>query len=91
MKMGILSVVAFAMLQFAIFGLFWPMGSFAYNLYCSIGVILFGIYLIVDTQLILGGRRHQLSLDEHAAAAMMLYIDIIQIFLYILKLLSKND
>lgn len=64
---------------------------FITNLYCCIGVMLFGIYLIIDTQMILGGKTIELSIDDYALAAMLLYIDIIQIFLYILQLLGKKD
>lgn len=53
--------------------------------------MLFGIYLIIDTQMILGGKTIELSIDDYALAAMLLYIDIIQIFLYILQLLGKKD
>lgn len=64
---------------------------FIQNLYCCVGVMLFGVYLIIDTQMILGGKTVQLNIDEYAVAAMLLYIDIIQIFLYILRLLSSDD
>lgn len=90
-KNGILVVVSFAILQLAIFGLFVPMSSAINSVYCFLGVVLFGIYLIMDTQMILGGKRIQLSIDEYAAAALMLYVDIIQIFLYVLRLLSKRQ
>lgn len=78
------------MLMLGIFSLFiWS--PFLTNLYCSLGVMLFGIYLVVDTQLIVGGNRSfQLSNDDHVIGALILYIDIIQIFLYLLQLLSKK-
>ena len=60
------------------------------NLYCCVGVMLFGFYLIIDTQMIMGGRQVELSIDEYVLAAMLLYIDIIQIFLYLLKILGGN-
>ena len=40
--------------------------------------------------MIIGGKRIQLTVDEYVAAALLLYVDIIQIFLYILSLLSKK-
>jgi FtsH-binding integral membrane protein len=64
---------------------------FIQNLYCCIGVILFGFYLIIDTQMILGGKTVEIAVDEYFLAAMLLYIDIIQIFLYILQLLGNKD
>ena len=72
-----------------IFSLFvWS--PFLNNLYCALGVIVFGIYLVIDTQLIVGGRRLELSMDDYVAGALILYLDIIQIFLYLLQLLSKK-
>ena len=50
----------------------------------------FGFYLIVDTQMIMGGKSIELSIDEYILAAMLLYIDIIQIFLYILRILGNS-
>jgi len=89
-KWGLFAVLSMAMLQLLIFGFFWPTSSFLYSLYCTLGVVLFGFYLIIDTQMIIGGKRIQLSVDEYIAAAMLLYIDIIQIFLYILSLFSRK-
>jgi len=64
-----------------------------HNLYCFVGVVLFGIYLIIDTQMILGGKSIHLNVDEYIAAAMFLYIDEVQVVIYIIKLLRchKND
>jgi FtsH-binding integral membrane protein len=59
-----------------------------HSFYCALGCIIFGIYLVIDTQLIVGGGRYELSLDDYVAGALLLYIDIIQIFLYILSLLG---
>lgn len=41
--------------------------------------------------MILGGKTIELTIDEYGLAAMLLYIDIIQIFLYILRLLSDKE
>ena len=55
-KWGIVIVLLVAMLMLGIFSIFvWS--PFLDNLYCCLGVIVFGIYLVIDTQLIIGGRR----------------------------------
>lgn len=54
------------------------------------GAILFGIYLIYDTQLIVGDRSRVMSIDDYVMAAMMLYIDIVQLFIYILQILGDS-
>jgi len=58
-----------------------------YIFYCTIGVIIFGMYLIYDTQLIAGGKRLELSIDDYILGALLLYVDIMRIFLYILSIL----
>lgn len=60
-----------------------------HTLYCALGAAVFGIYLVIDTQLIFGGGRYSLSMDDYVAGALILYIDIVQIFLYILQLLGN--
>ena len=50
----------------------------------TLGVFLFGVYLIFDTQLIMGGKRYELSIDDYVVGALILYLDIIMIFLYLL-------
>lgn len=88
-KWGILVVILVAMLFLAIFMIF-SYSKVAYIIYCTLGVILFGIYLIIDTQLIMGNKRYGLTLDDYVLGALILYVDIIQIFLYILSMLSKK-
>lgn len=53
---------------------------------CS--VVLFSVYLIYDTQLILGKGENKLTIDDYIFAAMSLYIDIIRIFLEILRIVA---
>ena len=55
---------------------------------CWICLILASLYIIVDTQLIAGGRRNQLTVDDYVIGAMMLFIDFIRVFMYILILLG---
>lgn len=56
------------------------------------GAILFSMYIVYDTQMIMGGRRkkHQFDIDDYAFAALNLYLDIINLFLYILELLNGD-
>lgn len=64
--------------------LVWP---FSWNtVWCLLGATLFSFYLICDTQMILGGkhRKYQFSEDDYIFAALVLYLDIINLFLYIL-------
>ena len=56
-----------------------------------IGVILFSFYLIWDTQMIMGGKRaYSYDEDSHVLAAICLYTDIINIFLYVLEIIKSD-
>jgi len=52
-------------------------------------IVVYGFYLIYDTQLIMGGKRYELSIDDYVVAALVLYIDIIVLFLKILEILNR--
>ena len=53
-------------------------------------VVLGGFFLLIDTQRIVGGRHHELSIDDYVIGALVLYMDIIYIFIYMLKLLGNR-
>jgi FtsH-binding integral membrane protein len=59
-----------------------------YNLYCGLGAVMMGIYIIYDTQLIVGEKSEKFSIDDYVFAAVCLYIDIVRLFLYILRILA---
>lgn len=61
-------------------------------LYACGGVLLFSCYLVYDTQLIVGGKhaKFQFSVDDYVFAALNLYLDIINLFIYILQLLNQR-
>ena len=50
---------------------------------------MFGLYLVYDVQLISGKFGIEYSIDDYIFAAMELYLDIIRLFLEILRILSK--
>lgn len=59
--------------------------------YAAIGVCFYGLYLIYDTQKILGGvgKRSQLSVDDYILGAIQIYLDVILIFVYVLEILNR--
>uniref|UniRef100_UPI00398EC4C8 protein lifeguard 1 n=1 Tax=Pristiophorus japonicus TaxID=55135 RepID=UPI00398EC4C8 len=90
MASGILFVVLLALVAFgllcAIIRSFWLQ-----IVYASLGTLIFSIYLVVDTQLMLGGKhRYSLNPEEYIFAALNLYLDIINLFLFILHLIGLS-
>ncbi len=57
----------------------------------GIGILIYSIYLVMDTQLIMGGKRYEVDIDDYVLAAIILYTDIIMIFLYILQALKSSN
>jgi len=61
--------------------------------YACLGALIFGLYLVFDTQMMMGGsKKYSISPEEYIFAALNLYIDIVMLFLYILEIigLAKN-
>ena len=60
-------------------------------LYCLAGTALIGMYLVYDVQLISGKFGNEYSIDDFIFASMELYIDIIRLFLRILRILGESQ
>lgn len=77
------------MFIFAIFLMFTD-NPILHIIYSSLGVILFSLYLVYDTQLIVGNHSNKLDIDDYIIGSAMLYTDIIGLFLNILELLNRT-
>jgi len=67
-------------------------GNFGMNtLYAGIGCTIFTVFLAIDIKLITGGGRYELSEDDYVLGAIYIYLDIINIFLYVLQFLGGSD
>ncbi|KAK7027375.1 hypothetical protein SK128_005118 [Halocaridina rubra] len=62
-----------------------------YTIYSAGIALLFSMYLVFDTQMIVGGRKHEMSAEEHIYGALVLYLDVINIFLALLSLFGGRD
>lgn len=87
---GYLIAALFCLIGFGLcLAIFCPGGcQVAQAVYGGLGALIFSIYLVHDTQAIVGGRKYSLTTDEHIFGALMLYLDIINLFLFILSLLG---
>ena len=56
-----------------------------------IGVLLFMSYIVYDTQLIVrGDTKYQFSIDDYILASLNLYLDIINLFIYLLSIFGDH-
>jgi len=76
---------------FLMFMPLFPNTSVTRTLYASVGAGFMCFFIVHDTQLMIGGKhRYSISVDEHVFAALNLYLDIINLFLYILQILGSG-
>lgn len=89
---GIMFVVMLVFIVFGLVAMFWQ-NKIVHIVYSAMGTLIFSIYLVIDTQMLVGGKRAELSPEDYVLGAIMIYMDIIQIFLHLLRLLEllKSD
>jgi len=60
-------------------------------IYDAVGALIFTIYIVFDTQMIIGGNHKvSFSIDDYVFAALNLYLDIINLFLFLLQLFGDR-
>lgn len=86
---GFLFGCSLVLLFLGIIGIFFR--SHFYQMFLnSIGVLLMSLYLIYDTQLVIGEKEHLIDIDDYIYAALLIYLDIIILFIRILRLLGRK-
>lgn len=84
---GLIFIFSSALLLLVIFGLFIRY-NFFHVLISLFFAILFAFYIIYDTQLIMGNRQEMIQVDDYILGAFIIYTDIINLFLELLRILS---
>ncbi|XP_029784812.1 protein lifeguard 1-like isoform X2 [Suricata suricatta] len=86
---GMLFVLLFVLIIYGTLLLF--IRSYWFHvLYAGLGTVLFSLYLVMDVQLMVGGHHPHADLhpEEYVFAALNIYLDIINLFLFILQLIG---
>jgi hypothetical protein len=85
---GGLFVAVIILMLFGILTIFIK-GKIMTLIYASAGALIFSLYLIYDTQLMMGGKhKYSISPEEYIFAALNLYLDIVNMFIYILTIIG---
>ena len=84
-------VLMFAVASLALMLLFVSFDSWWHPLISFLSIMVYGLFIIHDTQLIAGKGKHNLGLDEYIVAALIMYIDIICMFTELLKLCGSKS
>lgn len=60
-------------------------------LYAAGGALLFACYIVLETQRVVGGKQsREFGIDDYAPAAISLYTNVIQFFLFLLRLFGER-
>lgn len=86
---GVLGMLLWALLGFGLVMMFFPGQLLTVEMvYAGLGALIFAVYVIIDTQLIM----KKVHLDDEIMSAMQLYLDVVNLFLFILRILqNQND
>ncbi|KAK6737998.1 hypothetical protein RB195_020220 [Necator americanus] len=80
-----------------IFGLILAIMSFfiyikaLHVIFSAVVCVLFMIWLAIDTQMIVGGKKYEISPEDYIYAALTLFIDIYQIFISLMSLFNAAN
>lgn len=85
-----LFVALLVLFAFAIILMFIDQSREVTIIFAILGTLLFSVYLVYDTQLVIGGthRKYQYSVDDYVFAALSLYLDIVNLFIFLLLLIG---
>jgi hypothetical protein len=88
---GMLMAALLALIAISIFNIFWPLSSTGMMAYSFIGILVFSGYVLFDINRM---KHYGVSPEEVPLMALNLYLDFINLFLYILRffgVLSNRD
>lgn len=86
-KGDILLILLFGCVLMGILSVFLPFFGYIYPL---IGAVVFSMYIVYDTQLIIQGGyiRNRYDIDDYMIVSLNLYLDIVNLFLYIIQIIN---
>ena len=79
----------FVLLSMVVLICIWP-SQFLLTMLGALLCALASIYIIYDTKIIAGGGRYELTYDDYIVGALLLYTDLIYLFLQILECFGRR-
>ncbi|CAD5225560.1 unnamed protein product [Bursaphelenchus okinawaensis] len=94
---SMIGFVAIASMVVMVFGLVAMVSAiffrvaWMYTIYAGLAALLFMVYLAIDIQMIMGGRKVEISPEDHVFAAIQVFLDIVYIFWMLLQLFGGSN
>jgi protein lifeguard len=86
---GLILVCGAGALTFGIMSIFFYFPALIY-VYCSLCIVIYGVYLVMITKMIVGGEFAEFPMDHPILASLFLYLYIMKIFMYILMMFGAK-
>jgi len=86
---GIMWILLLGLMAFGLIRLLFPHNKWTEVAYSSMGAMVFGVYIVIDTQLLISRGKVRIDEEDYILAALTLYIDVINLFLHLLHLLAE--
>ena len=88
---GLIFTSGMTLLIMIVFLIIMP-NRYIFTIVCSVVVVIVSIYIIYDTRLIVGHSKYNsLSYDDYIIGAVLVYSDIITLFLWLLSLIGASN
>lgn len=89
---NILIILLYALFMFGIFIPFFHI-PILYTIYSVGGAVLFSFYIVYDTQLIINCKNRELiyTVDDYVIAAVNLYLDFINLFIFMIDIIGGRN
>lgn len=75
---------------FGFIGIFVPFDTPLRMFYYGLGVLGYSLWMVLDLQLIIGGKTYEWTVDDYVPASLSLYTDVIGIFLNVHGMFSDR-
>lgn len=93
MKGGAIASLCNGLLWLIVFMFIFGTNNTLYTIFAIFAVFILGVFIVYDTQLIVGGKHRKFQLDpnDYAIGAIIIYSDIITMFIYILQIMGGSN
>ncbi|KAI6220881.1 hypothetical protein M3Y99_01584300 [Aphelenchoides fujianensis] len=91
---GVLAVISIFLFMFGLVAVIATVAFHArllYTVYAGMAALVMLGWLAIDIQMMMGGRKYEISPEDHIFAALQIFLDILQFFWMLLAIFGNNN
>ena len=86
---GLLIVISFSLLTLLVLMLVADDDDVYMLVFCPLAIIFYGLYLVLDTMYIVSKKKYGMDYDDYVLGVIILYIDILGLFYYLMSCIGR--